>query len=61
MTISEKRAAKDSTAWSKVPLDHDLTTLPVYTQNFFVLPSNHTPVWSVFTDNLNPRYDSGRY
>jgi hypothetical protein len=34
MRISEKRAAKDSTAWSNVPLDQDLITLPVYTQNF---------------------------
>jgi hypothetical protein len=38
ITISAKRAAKDSTAWSNAPLDHDLTTLPVYTQKFFTPP-----------------------
>ena len=61
ITISGKRAAKDSTAWSNAPLDHDLTTLPVYTQKFFALRVTIAPVRSVFTDNLNPRYDSGRY
>jgi len=43
VTTSAKREVNDSTAWSKAPLDHDLTerdltTLSVYTQIFLRLP-----------------------